>query len=222
VAFASSCPKDMYLVREHKRQAHYRNDGTYVSGTTVSSHCRHYRSEGPLDPKFKNEMPKGWPYKKETFKQCPKKKKEKILNILNSLPNILTQIGKLTIYCPSKSETPNNPATSAPDDKIISLYDSSFEMDTKRVITHELAHILWARLSSNEKKTYYSASQWKEDPINKVYKTNRKTFSAPDGSHDPEEDFANNIEYYLTENTKFKSNFPQINTWIKNLFGDTK
>ena len=89
--------------------------------------------------------------KKEQLKKCSKEKQQQISRIFSSLPKFLTNIGKLKIYCPSKSKTADNPATTAPDDRIISLYNASFKMDTKRVIVHELAHILWSRLSDKEK-----------------------------------------------------------------------
>lgn len=150
-AQANTCPEGMYSVQGHPRSAYYRNDGTYVSSTTVSSYCRHYPNDGPVKEEFPQKMPKDWPYKKEVFKKCSKEKQNKISTILSSLPKILTNVGKLQIYCPSKSSTENNPATSAPDARIIALYDSSFAMDTKRVIIHELAHLLWSRLSDVEK-----------------------------------------------------------------------
>ncbi len=210
----------MYSVQGHSRSAYYRNDGTHVSSTTVSSYCRHYRDDGSVKEEFPHKMPKGWPYKKEDFKKCSKEKQGKISKILSSLPKILTNVGKLQIYCPSKSNAPNNPATSSPDAKVIALYDLSFKMDTKRVIIHELAHLLWARLSDKEKQSYYDASLWIKFDDALVY--NKTSFSAPDGKHSPEEDFANNIEHYFAESLNFNKNFPKIHKWINKLFGATK
>lgn len=188
-AQANSCPEGMHLVQGHPRSEYYRNDGVHVDATTVSSYCRHYRNDGPVKTEFSQKMPKDWPYKKEDFKKCSKEKQNKISKILSSLPKILTNVGKLQIYCPSKSSTPNNPATSAPDVKIIALYDSSFAMDTKRVIIHELAHLLWTRLSENEKGTYQKSSGWSSYLGIKII--TRTKFSEEDGKHSPEEDFAN-------------------------------
>ena len=211
-AQANTCPEGMYSVQGHPRSAYYRNDGSHVSSTTVSSYCRHYRDDGPVKEEFPYKIPKGWPYKKEDFKKCTKEKQAKISKILLSIPKILTNVGKLQIYCPSKSDTPNNPATSSPDAKIIALYDLSFKMDTKRVIIHELAHLLWTRLSDIEKGAYQKASGWSS--YLGTYIINRTKFSEEDGKHGPEEDFANNIEHYFSDQNKFKINFPQIYNWI--------
>jgi len=213
--YAQICTEGTYLVKGHSRTAYYRNDGTHVAATSVNTYCRHYRDDGPLKQQFLIKMPKGWPHQKEDFKRCSKAKQKKISKILSSIPKFLTSIGKLKIYCSKKSNVPNNPATSSPETKIIVLYDSSFKMNTRRIIIHELAHLLWTRLSAKEIKSYLNTSRWVE-PIKGFFIYNRTSFSAPDGKQNPEEDFANNIEYYFSEPKKFKSRFPKISLWIKN------
>ncbi|MGB0453771.1 MAG: hypothetical protein ACPGJV_08640 [Bacteriovoracaceae bacterium] len=218
--YASSCPEGMYRVQGHYRQAHYRN-GKYVKGANVSPHCKHYRSDGPLKPEFKLRMPKGWPQKKEKFKKCSKKNQKKINKALSTLPKILTNIGKLKIHCADRSVYLGNPASSAPNVKIIVLYDSAFSGDVKRYIAHELAHILYTRLSDEEKKILHKVSSWTEDK-NGRFKTKRKKFSEPDGAIDPDEDFSNNVEHYLFNKRHFRRDYPEIFKWLKNLFGDKK
>lgn len=218
---AKTCPEGTYLVQGHPRQAHYRSDGTYVSEAVVSSYCRHYRNDGPLKEQFFIRMPKGWPHKSEKFKTCSNKKQKQISKILKSIPKILTDVGKLKIYCAKKSEMPKNPATSAPEVKAIVLYDSSFKMDTKRIIIHELAHLLWSRLSDKEIESYYKASNW-IDLENGIYVYNKTSFSEPDGKLNPEEDFSNNIEYYFSEPKYFKKSFPKINQWINRFLEKNK
>jgi len=219
-AQANSCPEGTYSIQNHPRQAYYKNDGTHVSSTTVSSYCRHYRDDGLLKEQFLLEKPKKWPHPKEKFKECLKEKQKIVSKILKSIPKILTNIGKLEIYCAQKSEVSNNPATCAPEKKIIVLYDSSFNMNTKKIIIHELAHLLWSRLSDKEKQSYFDVSKWRK--FDNIYIYNRASFSAPDGKNGPEEDFANNIEYYFTKPINFKRGFPQIDSWIKKILGDNK
>ena len=219
-SWAKTCPEGTYLVQGHPRQAYYRNNGTHVSAATVSSYCRNYRDDGPLQPQFKTRFPKGWPHKEEQFKKCSKAKQQKISKILNSIPKILTNVGKLKTYCANKSYITNNPAASSPEAKIIVLYNSSFKMDTKRVVVHELAHILWSRLSDKEKDTYQDASNW--SLVAGVYIYNRTKFSESDGKNGPEEDFANNIEHYFANTNKFKKEFPNIYAWINTLMRKEK
>lgn len=217
---AKTCSNGTYLVQKHPRQSYYRNDATHVSATTVSSYCRNYRDDEPLQPQFRTRFPKGWPHKKEQFKKCSKAKQQQISKILYSIPKILTDVGKLKIYCANRSYISNNPAASSPEAKIIVLYNSSFKMDTKRVIVHELAHILWSRLSNKEKSTYQDASNW--SLVAGVYIYNRTKFSEPDGKNGPEEDFANNIEHYFANPSKIKKEFPSIYTWIDTLIRNEK
>ena len=209
-AQAKPCPEGTYLVQEHPRQSHYRSDGTYVSSTFVSSYCRNYINDGPLKEQYLTKMPSGWPHRKEKFKKCSQQKQKLISNILSTIPKVLTSVGKLQIYCGNQSETPNNPATSSPMARIIVLYNSSFKQNTRRIMIHELAHLLWARLSDKEKNSYQNAGNW--SLVQGIYIYNRTAFSEPDGKIGPEEDFANNVEHYFSNTKKFKKNFSKIDT----------
>lgn len=193
---AFDCPPNKYPVKAHPRTDYYRNDGIYVSGTNVSETCREYRVLKPLITKFSVKVPKGWPHKKEKFRSWTDKEKVNVSKALNEIPAILTEIGELKIYRAIKSEIPDNPATSAPEDKIITLYDSISKHELKRVLAHELAHIYYVSLSKEERESYYKAAQWEFDKSQKIYTTVRKSFSAEDGKINPEEDFSNNIEYF--------------------------
>ncbi len=217
---AQECPEGMYRVQEHYRQAHYRN-GSFIEGTNVSSYCKNYRSDGPLKSEFYQKMPRGWPQKEEKVKKCDSGNQAKISKALSALPKILTDIGKLKIHCADKSKHPHNPASSAPSEKIVVLYESAFSGNVRRYVAHELAHILYNRLSDNEKAAYNNVALWKVDENGKLY-TSRKIFSEPDGANDPDEDFSNNVEHYLFNKNEFKSKFPSIFEWIKALFGDKK
>ncbi len=219
--YAKVCPKGTYLVKGHPRQAYYRSDGIYVSNTAVSSYCKNYRNDGPLKSEFKIRMPRGWPHRKESFKKCPKKSLKKIQKSLAEFPKILTNVGSLRIYCADRSIYPSNPASSAPANKIIVLYESSFSGDLKRYIAHELAHILYERLSDKEKEDYRKVGLWKLDENGNIY-TSRKIFSEPDGANGPDEDFSNNVEHYLFNKNDFNKKFPSVFKWIEDLFGDKK
>ncbi len=216
--FANVCPKGTYQVRNHPRSAYYRSDETYVSATTVSAYCKQYRSFEPLEIQFENTKPTAWPYKKEIFKNWKKSEIKQLTEILNKLPDVLTHIGNLKIFRADKSIIADNPASSIPGKNIIVLYDSAIPSDTKRIIIHELAHILYENLSEEEKDTYNISSGWIKLKSRQIV-TNRTTFSAPDGANSVDEDFANNIEYYFADSVKFKNDFRNIYDWINRYFG---
>lgn len=210
--YGLTCPSGMYGVQKYYRQAHYRN-GKLVKGSEISAHCRYYRSDGPLKSVFESKMPKGWPQKKEKFKKCSQDSQKKINKSLSILPKILTDIGSLKLHCANKSIFLDNPASSAPSAKIIVLYDSAFNGDLSRYLAHELAHVLYDRLSDEEKKSLHKISLWTKTK-NGEFSTERKKFSEIDGRDDPDEDFSNNVEHYLFEKKSFKKNYPKIFNWL--------
>ncbi len=83
------------------------------------------------------------------------------------------------------------------------------------------AHILYDRLSDEEKRGVHKASLWEKDKNGK-YITARTKFSEPDGANDPDEDFANNVEHYLSNNSEFRREYPLVFNWMEILFGDKK
>ncbi len=222
IALAIVCPPGTYLVSGHQRSEYFRNDGTHVDAATVSSYCKNYRTDGPFKTVFADKMPKGWPHKKEEFRGCTAKEKNNITEILKSIPVVLTQVGEVTILCAKKSQYKNNPATSAPSNKIIVLYNSAMGQNLKRILIHELAHIIYANLSTKERDSYWQSSGWNTQNPSKEPTISRKLFSAPDEAFSPEEDFANNVEYSLIEPTSFKKQFGDIDAWITNFLGDQK
>ena len=219
-ALAIECTEGMYPVSGHPRAAYFRTDGTYVPKTNVSNYCKKYRSEGPLQITFQRKIPRGWPFKKEVFIKCSNEKQKNINQVINTLPKILTQVGEIKILCAKKSATASNPATCALEEKIIVLYDFSFEMDLKRILTHELAHFLYHSLSTKELKQYWKVAQWSDFNQAQNFTTKRTSFSAPDGATDPEEDFANNVEYFYAEPEVMSKNFSLITKWLSKFLGD--
>lgn len=119
----SECPAGKYPVRSHLRTDYYRHDGTYLKEASVNKNCREYRSKKNLKIKFSIGVPKDWPHKKEKFRGWSDKEKNELTKALNELPAILTQIGELKVFRAFNSEATDNPATSAPLEKIITLYD---------------------------------------------------------------------------------------------------
>lgn len=219
LANASECPVGKYPVSAHSRTEYYRNDGTHVNATDVNSSCREYRLQKPLIVNFSKNTPKGWPHKREKFRNWTEKEKTVVTKALNELPAILTQIGELKIYRAIKSEIPDNPSTSGLEDKIITLYDNVSKHELKRVLAHELAHIYYFSMSREEIKSYNEIAQWNENQRTGIFWTDRKSFSADDGKIGPEEDFANNLEtFYFDRKTIEKDQM--IFKWIKKMVGE--
>ena len=214
-AFAKQCPSGQYFVSAHSRDSYYRQDGTFVKAANVEAHCRVYNFSSPLKLKFEDQMPQGWPYQLDLFKKWTKAEKRDIQKALDSLPKLLRDLGEIRIYRAVKSSFPNNHASSGPDDSVIVLYDSAKKFSYKQALAHEMAHILFSKLSADEKEEYYSFSDWKQNRGN--FYTKRNDFSESDGSLFPEEDFANNVEHVVIKNS-LKVN-GKISTYLKSLLG---
>jgi hypothetical protein len=202
-AIAGECPAGQYFVSAYNRDSYYRTDGTFVSAAKVEAHCRKYHFSSPLKLIFQSTMPDGWPNQLELFKSWTPAEKQEIQKAINSLPKMLRNLGEIKIYRAVKSSFPDNHSSSGPDVSIIVLYDSAKKFGYRRALAHEMAHILYSHLDKEEQDDYQGASEWRELALN-VYSTPRKQFSEQDGALGPEEDFANNIEYLIT-NKKYSS-----------------
>jgi hypothetical protein len=212
---AVECPPAKYFVSTYKRNAFFRTDGTFVKETTVSAHCRTNHFFNPLKLVFKDKMPEGWPFQLEIFKSSSEKEKKEIESAINSLPKALRDLGEIRIFRAVKSAFPDNHSTSGPDDSIIVLYDSVFKFGLKRALAHEMAHVLYSKLSPDEKYEYSFFANW-----NTSYgksSTNRKDFSEADGALSPEEDFANNVEHLVMKMDASVNS--SISNYLKYLLG---
>lgn len=123
----------------------------------------------------------------------------------------------------SKSLHDPNPA-SADREESITLYDSAFGSDRNldSILAHEVAHIMYSN-TPELSKSYRIASGWldiSDDPKVPNYIPLRKDFLKPDGSNSPEEDFANNLEFYLNTPNVLKTRSPGVFLWFQNQFKD--
>ncbi len=219
--FASACPTGQYFVHSHFRSSYYRSDGTFVSSANVEAHCKEYRLSSPLVLKYSSEMPKGWPYQLEIFKPWTSSERKLLEKEIAKLPKALREQGVVTILRAVKSSFQDNPSTSAPDESIIVFYDNAQKFGYKRVLAHELAHLLYSKLSDDERKNYQSASEWNETRPG-IFKTSRKMFSESDGTLGPEEDFANNVEHIVINKDYKKVITSNIIGCINSILGKKK
>jgi hypothetical protein len=163
-------------------------------------------------------MPKNWPNKLEKFKRWTAKEKMEFDLILKSLPSVLTQVGELKIHRSSQSKWPENGATTAPEENIITVYDNASKYGLKKVITHELSHILWKNLDRNSRKKYFSDAEWALNSKGEVI-NQRAVISEEDGRLSPEEDFANNVEHFITNKNYKQKLTPAIENCLRNILG---
>lgn len=222
-AISTSCPPGEHFVKTHNRNAYTRADGTFVKAATISSHCRKQReSDNYWLTKFESYRPIDWPHNNEILTPWTVEEKERVLDALCELPEEIWKNSEYKIYRMKQSKDGQNPATSAKD--ILVLYDSAFKYRNtlSRVLAHEFAHEIYGNLSISDSKDYRFATNWFE--VNKNGKrlllARKDGFVADDGRVSPEEDFANNLEFFLfdTKNLKFKT--LNAYNWIENHFGD--
>ncbi|MBY0412836.1 MAG: hypothetical protein K2Q18_01660 [Bdellovibrionales bacterium] len=195
--YGDECPEGTYSVISHYRTDYTRKDGVYVRAADVKQSCREYTFFKPLKLIFRNTPPKIWPNKKEKFGKWSAKEKMEIDRILKSLPKALISVGELNLYRARKSISELNPATSAAKENIITIYDNANQYGLKKVLVHELAHLIWFNLDRDNREKYFVASEWFLDARGNI--TNlRAVVSEEDGRLSPEEDFVNNIEYLIS------------------------
>ena len=161
---------------------------------------------------------------KRKFKAFLPGEKGRIRDIIKKLPLMLTSFGTITFYRQKSGKVKSNPAVTDPEKQTITIYNSIAEHSMERVVAHELAHILYHNLSDKEKDSYKNIAQWDSSEIsNKVVTISvRKVFVAIDGIFSPDEDFSNNMEYYLFEKNTLKRKKPKIYNWIEQLMEDKK
>lgn len=178
----------------------------------VSGHCRtNPAGYGFWRPLLRDARPDGWPHAKERSKPWKTDEIEKIVDALSVLPDQIMLKTIKGIHRMDKSVVPDNPASWG--NGYIALYDSAFvntaELKLSRMLAHELAHELFDRHLSGEDRKDYG------------YRLQRECcYVEPDGKISPDEDFANNIEYFLFDSKTLERMTPHAARWIKKRFGD--
>ncbi|MBK9294975.1 MAG: hypothetical protein IPM57_11150 [Oligoflexia bacterium] len=219
---SDACGPGSHWVRAHHRSGYVRYDGVVVSDTVVSGHCRgNQKSYGIWKDSFLNSIPIGWPHKNEKDIKWKVDEIERILEALDSLPSFLSNLKGVKIYRMKKSSEPNNPGTSAINGNIIVLYDEAFKSKNfSRVLSHELAHQLYNSLDSVDRDAYnLVAGARKFSSGNKYYLEHRSSgYVAEDGKMSINEDFANNIEYYIFEPKKLKKVTPGVYEYFQKTY----
>jgi len=212
------CPPGQHWVRAHHRSDYFRDDGTYVSDAFVRAHC----STNPAGfdywmPRIHNNGPTDWPLKNEKEKPWSDSEIERLVEALAHLPESLAKLKIIDFYRMDKSNTPANPASMK--NRSVVLYDAAFKNNNlARIVAHELAHQYYFE-NPGEQKRYNTASGWffldDSKPVNV-----RGTFVADDGRDSPDEDYANNVEFFIFQPDRLKQISPGIYDWMKNIHGN--
>lgn len=207
-------------VRSHPVRAYKKADGANVDGADRNEHCREkIKGATAWGNGFTNDIPALWPHKTEKFKKWTKDEKEKFLKAVSVQPDRLSRFNFTSLYRAEKSIWTGNPAANLPKQKILVLYDEFFKMpNPERVLTHELAHLLYLTWSRDKIMEFEKLSGWKLSktsgpmiPPNNLLKE--------DSAIDVEEDFTNHIEFYFHDRKKIEKNNRSIYDFIKNEIG---
>lgn len=209
-------------MKAHPRSAYVKTDGTAVSAARVKATCRlrtkvyDFWSKRLIDGR-----PEGWPYKGERTGDWTEAERERFFAAVEGLPEMLQVPSLKAIYRMIESTYRPNPATHASG--ILVLYDLAFSPKTNltRILVHEFAHEVFDS-SSSDRKSYMEALGWNAKwQADKVFWTGRAAgFVADDGHFEPDEDFANNVEFYLFEPKKLLEVTPVAYRWIEKRYGD--
>lgn len=168
----------------------------------------------------KSGKPPGWPHA-EKAKQISDDELKILTNEVSKVPPELWPKDLKGIYRMEKSKDFPNPASHGGD--MIVLYDTAFKRkDFARVLTHEFAHQIYSTLNHEEKNDYKMVTNWFEGKVgNKEYRIRREEgFVKEDGKSSPEEDFANNMEFFVFERSRLKSMTPHAEKWFIKKYGD--
>lgn len=161
--------------------------------------------------------------KKEKFKKWTDEEIESVLDALAELPKELWSSEIKGIYRAIKSKDYPNPASSGGE--MIVIYDSAFTstLPIARILGHELAHRKFLDLSKTERESYLIPMNWlvvENREKGDLYFGRKDGYVLDDGRGSPDEDFANNLEFYLFELEVLKKITPHAYRWFHENFND--
>jgi hypothetical protein len=218
------CAPNEFKVNSHHRSAYVRADGTFVSASNVKTHCKtRSKAYDYTFSKFKEGVPNNWPHRSEKVGTWTESQKMRVIEALEDVPEYLYSSKIFGLYRLKKSKDYPNPASSA--DGIIVLYDSAFSSkgNLSHIIAHELAHQNYLDIGSKGRQDYRRATGWRYeyDKEFKYYDTGRKSgYTKEDGKVSSEEDYANNLEFFVYQPEKLKNITPGAYDWFVKKFGD--
>jgi hypothetical protein len=220
-----SCEPGRHWVKAYFRKAYTRSDGRHFKATTVTAHC----SDNPPGysfwiQKIKETALTNWPIKSEVAKLWSEEELERIIEALGYLPTAMQRDDISGIYRMERSVYFPNPA-SGDFNGDIAVYDSAFDQtnNLSQVLAHEIAHRIFSSLSPEEVKSYLYAAGWVNvgTDTHPDYELLREKTVDPDSKNSINEDFANNVEFFLFNPKKLQGFAPGAYNWISGHFGAT-
>ena len=169
--------------------------------------------------KIRPGRPTNWRITSESTADWTSGEKSKLLAVLNRFPDQSKSVPFDGIYRMKKSVTPTNPATAGSDGKAIVLYDRAFNnpfFSTSRVLTHEFGHVLFLNFSEAERRSYRDKMKWKTNLINPESRPGK--FISPRAADSADEDFAENINFFLFEPDVLRAKVPDAYDWLTKKF----
>ncbi len=169
--------------------------------------------------KIKNGRPEKWDLPTEVSTQWSSAERQRLLELLSRLPNNLKSVPFDGFYRMKKSVILTNPGTTATTGDKISIYDRAFGnpfFSTSQVVVHEFGHVLYRHLRESERQSYRDSLKWKIGP--EGTESRPGNFVSPRSKDGPDEDFAENVYFFLFEPAKLKSTVPPAYEWISGKF----
>ena len=200
---------------------------TFMCSQQCEEYCKNKCKEilKSIEDRLRTGFPKDWPLK-EKIKKWKELERRQTAESISKMPEELIRGNSIEIYRLEKSIIFPNPSTNMNSRPFkVSVYDSAFDKkyDIAQILSHELAHALYQQMSQDMKSSYNLKMNWVLiDRARELWISRKDGFVEEDGKISPEEDFSNNVEYYLWKPEKLKSVSPHAFDWLKTHFPNMK
>lgn len=157
----------------------------------------------------------------EPFPKLKGDELQTIKNILSRMPRNFTPQNLKAIVRASVGVDVTSSSLASSSDEYLILFPKAFlrPSELPRGVAHELSHFLIENEWRGLFQKYKQASGWNSIKAGGKYRDG--DFVDFDGKFSPEEDLANNVEFYLFEPGTLKSKSPKLFDWIKTTLGAT-
>lgn len=172
--------------------------------------------------RFQPSRPYDWPFLEERTTDWQSKDVKDALWAVERIPEHLWDPSLRGLYRMHKSRDHPNPGAQRKDSII--LYDPAFQNEEylARILVHELAHKKFRSFSDEQRADYAKAAGWtvtKNRGGKYEFESPKCCFVQPDAGTSIDENFANNVEYYLHVPETLKKTDPKSYYWIEKHFG---
>lgn len=169
--------------------------------------------------KIKNGRPSKWDLPTEVSVEWSESEKRKLLELLSRLPDELKAIPFDGFYRMRKSVDIINPGTTNKSGDVIVIYDRAFEnpfLSTIQTVVHEFGHIIYLNFKESDRQSYRDYLKWTRSPTHSESRSG--SFISSRSKDNVDEDFAENISFFLLEPLQAKAIVPLAYEWISQKF----